>query len=159
MERTRLFDEIMYLVTNASKYIRKYESIPRSYGTDDILYAEECHTIDMIGNNETISMAEIARSMEKTKSAISQIVDRLVKKGLLEKQAHPDNDRALRLQLTEKGQCVFYYHAEFDRVSYSKIMEHLSEFSDRELHTYIEIQKQINRCLKKNTTRTELNNF
>lgn len=155
MERAHIFEEIMHLITNATKYIRKYESAPRSYGTEDILYSEECHTIDMIGHNETISMAEIARSMGKTKSAISQIIDRLVKKELLKKQAHPDNERTLRLKLTEKGVRVFQYHAEFDRISYSKIMDNLSDFSDRELETYMEIQKQINWCLKKNATRTE----
>ena len=77
----RLFDVFLASI----RYSKRYDSSPRSYGTEDVLYAEECHTLELIGKYEGITITEIARRVGKTKSAISQMVDRLIKKGLLEK--------------------------------------------------------------------------
>lgn len=152
MERKKVFEEVIHVLNNATRYAKKYESIPRNYGTDEILYTEECHAIDMIAKNEMISITQMAKTMGKTKSAVSQLMDRLVKKEMLEKLPHPDNDRGLILKLTEKGRRVFECHAAFDEYYYGKLFENLSDFSTRELSTYIEIQKEINRWIMKDNT-------
>ncbi len=153
MNRNKLFMTAMDLLLKANLYINKYESTPRKYGTDDVLYEVESHTIDMIGKNEHIGVTEIARRMHKSKSAVSQIVNRLMKKGYLLKMPNPESQREVRLILTETGMKVFRYHESFDALSYQEILNNLNDFSDQDFQIYIKIQRTINRSLKSNATK------
>ena len=148
MDRNALLERLFDVFLASVRYSKRYDSSPRSYGTPDVLYSEECHTLELIGKYEGITITEIARRVGKTKSAISQMVDRLIKKGLLEKQPHPENERGVLLKLTPKGEIVFAYHAQYDRDQFDKLCEQLDGFSNRELCTYMEIQKEIIRWLK-----------
>ncbi len=145
-----LFETAMSLILKANKYINIYEKTPRAYGTEDVMYMEECHTLEMIGNNPNITISDIARNTGKTKSASSQLIDRLVKKGFLLKEGHPSNNRSYKLKLTEKGNLVFRKHQQYDKDSYKKIMEALTDFTDEDINIYIAIQKKINEQLMKN---------
>ncbi len=150
MERKKLFNEIMKSLILSAEYINKYENTNRKYGTDDVLYPVECHTIELIGNNPEISITEISRKMKKTKSAVSQLIDRLVKKGYLEKKIHPLSARSYLLLLTESGEIIHNHHKQFDLESYDEIFDCVEEFSVRELQTFLQIQKILNTKLKFN---------
>ncbi len=150
MERRKLFNDIMKSLILSTEYINKYENTNRKYGTEDVLYPAECHTIELIGNNPEINITDISRKMKKTKSAVSQLIDRLVKKGYLEKKTHPMSARNTLLLLTESGKIIHKHHKQFDLESYDEIFECIEEFSIRELQTFLQIQKILNSKLKFN---------
>ena len=153
MERNALMERLFDVFLASIRYSKRYDSSPRSYGTEDVLYAEECHTLELIGKYEGITITEIARRVGKTKSAISQMVDRLIKKGLLEKQPNPESERTVLLKITPKGEIVFRYHAQYDRDQFDKLCEQLEGFSNRELATYMEIQREIIKWIKDSNNR------
>jgi DNA-binding MarR family transcriptional regulator len=51
----------------------------------------------------TCGISEISERFEVTTAAASQLVDRLVQSGLIERSEHPDDRRAKQIQLSSKG--------------------------------------------------------
>ena len=149
--RYEKFLEMMRLLLRSKELINCYENIPRTYGTTDVLYQGECHTIQAIGDDPDISITEIAKQMNKTKSASSQLIDRLVRKGFVIKSPSPHNNRSCVLSLTDLGKQVYQFHKKFDTDSYHSILESLSQFSLEELDLFIRIQSAINIKLEENT--------
>ena len=49
------------------------------------------------------TVADLARHLDVTKQAVSQMVDDLVAKGYVERRPHPEDARARLLVLTERG--------------------------------------------------------
>ena len=150
-ERYEKFLEMMRLIIRSKDLINCYENIPRTYGSPDILYQGECHTIQAIGDDPEISITEIAKQMNKTKSASSQLIDRLVRKGFVLKSPSPHNNRSCVLSLTPLGEQVYQFHKKFDSESYHSILESLSQFSLEDLETFVQIQTAINQKLEENT--------
>lgn len=70
----------MESVYEISRNTTAYESIPRKYGTDDELYMVEAHTINLIREKVKTNTSELATLTHKTKGAISQMIDKLIKK-------------------------------------------------------------------------------
>lgn len=52
---------------------------------------------------ETVGMSELGRILHVEKSGLSNLVDRLEQRGLLTRSGDPDDRRATRVTLTDKG--------------------------------------------------------
>ena len=91
------------------KYIQ-YEKIPQLYCDDLMLTTAEIHTIAIIGDNEGINITQLSKERGITKGAVSQMIYKLVDKGLVEKRISPDSDAAVSLFLTEKGKQAYDDH-------------------------------------------------
>ncbi|KGR83054.1 MarR family winged helix-turn-helix transcriptional regulator [Lysinibacillus boronitolerans] len=139
MTRDEVFFELMESIYEVSRITSIYESIPRKYGTDDELYMVEAHTINLIGDKIKTNTSELTQLTDKTKGAISQMVDKLVKKGLVLKYKNPANNREVIIELTEKGQQVYEYHKALDKMEYAKILNRLDEFSTDDFEKFIKI--------------------
>lgn len=59
--------------------------------------------LSAIGDNEPSTLNEVAKAVGRGAPAVSRSVDALVKAGLVERQADPDNRRRLALRLTRTG--------------------------------------------------------
>ncbi len=132
MEREQIFDEFMDILYKTSREIHVYDSVPRKYGTDDLLYMVEAHTIKLIGNKEYIGVTDIANITGKTKGAVSQIVDKLAEKKIIVKEKDPEDNRRLKLSLTEKGQTIYSFHKELDKKNYRLVLDKLNNISTDE---------------------------
>jgi|GEM_PF-364184 len=86
------------------------EKTPRHFGTDKLLHMGEIHTIDAVGRFPNINITELARELEVTKGAVSQMVKKLEKKGCLVAAKKPGNDKEVALNLTEEGRVAYEYH-------------------------------------------------
>jgi DNA-binding MarR family transcriptional regulator len=86
------------------------EKSPRKFGTDEDLYHSEIHLIEVIGENENLSVTDIAGQLGVTKGAISQTLKKVEKKGLATKHADPQNSSRAIVELTAKGKMAFYAH-------------------------------------------------
>lgn len=135
----KFFFELMESIYEVSRITSIYEGIPRKYGTDDELYMVEAHTINLIGDKIKTNTSELTQLTDKTKGAISQMVDKLVKKGLVLKYKNPANNREVIIELTEKGQQVYEYHKALDKMEYAKILNRLDEFSTDDFEKFIKI--------------------
>ncbi len=80
------------------------EKAPRDFGTGDMLHRAEIHTVQTIGDFPGLSITELARQMEVTKGAVSQMINRLEEKRLVERFHTQDNAKDVKLILTRRGE-------------------------------------------------------
>jgi DNA-binding MarR family transcriptional regulator len=101
--------ELQSLIDLFLKILHLYSIItrkPKDYGTGDLLFFTEIHTITMVGKNKEINMTRLADIMGVTKGAISQTINKLVHKNLIEK-TNSTNKKEFNLRLTGKGRIVY----------------------------------------------------
>lgn len=118
-----LMEQIIY------KYMQT-ETIQRSYGTDIMITQVEIHTIEAIGNHDGISITELAANRQKTKGAVSQLIYKLVKKGLVKKTVSETSDAQVSLYLTPLGKQAYEGHKKLHEQINDEVFVALREMPD-----------------------------
>ncbi|MBE6049017.1 MAG: MarR family transcriptional regulator [Clostridium sp.] len=117
------------------RIVNKYntwDKITRSYGTDVKLSKTEIHTINIIGKNKDINLTKLANIQGITKGAVSQMINRLIKKGLLTKSVSQESEAQIRFNLTEKGIVAFKSHKKMHVETHTDFFNTLKNMSDSE---------------------------
>lgn len=110
-------NELQNLIDQFLKILHLYSIIgrkPKDYGTGDLLYFTEIHTITMVGKNMEINMTRLAEIMGVTKGAISQTIRKLVNKNYILK-SNSTNRKEVNLRLSEKGKLVYKRQESFQK--------------------------------------------
>lgn len=81
-----------------------------TFGTDTVLYGAEIGMIDLVRANPGISVTDLADRLVVTKGAVSQLLKRLEKKGMIIKNVDLGNRSRLNVSLSEKGEVASCYH-------------------------------------------------
>lgn len=139
MDRLDEFTKMMNALYESSRTIQQYEKKPRQYGTDFQLYMAEMHVLDNVYKCEGITVTEIASLTHRTKSAITQTVNKLSEKGLIEKRRNKDYYKQINLYTTELGKQSCVYHAELDRKNYIANLEELDAYSTEDFKKISEL--------------------
>lgn len=123
------------LFDNVRKDIDRYEINPEHFMILELLYSKGPHPVQKI--SETLSIPS---------GSITYVVDKLEKKGFVERQSSPTDRRASHVVLTEKGNSlfdeIFPHHVE-------TISKNLSFVSNEEKEQLIELLKKIGLGAKK----------
>ncbi|WP_419781804.1 MarR family winged helix-turn-helix transcriptional regulator [Maridesulfovibrio sp.] len=115
-----------------NKHLRiEGQPIPIADGVE--LRPGEVHCLQAIGLNEGSNLKSIANVLGVTKSAISQMVGKLEKRGFMRKERAPDNNKELLAYLTDSGWEAFRKHQEFHERHMQNLLQRLDEFSDPQL--------------------------
>lgn len=104
--------------------------------------------LDFIGLNKNITVSEIANRTDRTLSAVSQTVNKLINKNLVKRYQNPYNHKEFLLTLTKKGTIIFDYHSDLDKIEYEKHLNNLHHFSEKDFKNFIEISQIINKRIK-----------
>lgn len=124
---------------------------PHDYGTGDIYTVAEVHTLKYIADNRGITVTQLARDNGKTKGAVSQILKKLESKGLVYREADPENDKRNHLYLTDKGRRLDQAHRQYDTGRFGESMDVVrTRFSQEEIDTtfsvleaWLEVRRQV----------------
>ena len=108
------------------------EKTPRDFGSGDLLYRSEVHTLMAIGENPGTNVTDLAGHSGTTKSAVSQMVDKLSRKNLVEKYRSPDNDKEVFLRLTSRGRIAFLGHEQYHLKIHTRVEQRLRDMTDEE---------------------------
>lgn len=138
-------DEITKLIENLYTVDRLMTAIqkkPNTYAQTK-LHANEAHTLERIACKEGISQSELSEQMHRTKGATSVMVDKLVKKGLVNRQREEGNQRRYLLTLTEKGRSVNEAHSVYDAQHAEGVAKNLSVSEEELLVTNQTLQRVI----------------
>ncbi len=134
------------------KYIL-FEKIPQKYCGDLMLTQPEIHTVVSIGDQEGLGVTQLAKLRGITKGAVSQMIYKLVDKGLVEKHVSPDSDAAVSLFLTEKGKEARSEHQkmhENKRIMFASLLDSLPEEAlNAMMKFYKEFEKELDTILSK----------
>lgn len=125
------------------RIVHKYTTIEqkkRYYGTNIQLTFSEIHTIDVIGSNNKINITQLATLKGVTKGAVSQMIYKLIKKGLVKKTVSPKSDTEVILELTEYGQKAYNAHLEYHRITNRIMYDRLEEMTQE---SYDKLKKSL----------------
>ena len=142
MDRFSAFATMMDTLFEFSSVSGVNQSIPRTYGTEDVMYMAEVHLLRDIRDTENASVTSLAEAQGKSKSAITQLVNKLEKKKLLKKDSMPGG-RNILLSLTDKGYTVAESPDEFDKAEYSNILAGLPDYSEEDFRKITELMQII----------------
>jgi DNA-binding MarR family transcriptional regulator len=146
VEFSRLMERTMH------KYLQ-VEKQPHDYGPGVTASQTEIHAVAIIGDTPDINITELARLRGGTKGAASQLVYRLVDKGLVEKKPSPNSDTEVCLSLTKNGKLAYKGHNEYHKKIGSAFMKYLEdmpeEFEEQCFRILEGFEKELDEKLKK----------
>lgn len=125
---------IRQLLRVARKYAR-IEELPIPVDEDLEITTAEAHTIQAIGEGEQMRVLDIAMNFGISKSAASQMVAKLTRKGFVEKRQSPYNSKEFPLSLTELGWRAFRAHERFHGKDLADLLNRLNAFSLSQIAT------------------------
>lgn len=81
--------------------------------TNPSITMNEMHIIEIIGLNRSRSMGEVARDLGITLPSLTSGINRLVKKGYVERKRTEEDRRVVKVELTKPGRQIFRAHELF----------------------------------------------
>jgi DNA-binding MarR family transcriptional regulator len=96
--------------SRVAKLWQQLDSQPRKFGTEEDLSGAEIHLIELVGQNEGLSVTALARRLGITKGAVSQTLKRLEGKQIVVKETDPANTSRITVSLSTKGRVAYYAH-------------------------------------------------
>lgn len=139
MDNISQFINFMNKLYEFSRVFYEYETIPRNYGTEGILYMNEVHTLATVFTNEGITVSEIAELENKTQSAISQKINKLTKKGLIHKERNAVDYKKINLYTTDIGKNACEFHSKLDDNVYRNLMSKMKNCDEKDYEKFIEM--------------------
>ncbi|ELK39253.1 transcriptional regulator [Brevibacillus agri BAB-2500] len=118
------------------------------------LSVTELHVISAIGRDTRMNVTTIAQNIGVTKSAISKITVKLLKKGLLERYQLEDNQKEVFFRLTKVGELVNSIHDSFHARLEKNVYRFLDNYSEAELAFVARFIGEATKELEKNWAKT-----
>lgn len=120
------YNEILEKVIGITNAMNKTSKCVRDFGVGIQLYPSEIHTIEAIGAHEPINANALSKALGITNGAVTQITDKLLKKGLVEKFKIEGNQKSVYIRLTALGRTAEQAHDRFHTKAYQSIEDYLS---------------------------------
>lgn len=86
----------------------------------------ELHTIETIGMYNERTMSDVAHDLEITVGSLTTAINKLIKKGYVERKRIEEDRRVVLVSLTESGKKVFDVHSVFHKEMIDEIMENFN---------------------------------
>lgn len=102
----------------------------KDFGTGDLLYASEIHTIAMIANNQGINLTQLAEKMGVSKSAVSKFVKKTLTKGYIIKSKSVHNQKEVIFNITKKGEIAFQNHEKYSKSHFYNLHQIIAKLPD-----------------------------
>ena len=116
----RIFDNVL---------LTEEKALSKGYFSN--LSIAELHTLEAIGPYEARAMSETASRLGITTGTLTVAIDRLVRKGYVERYRDSKDRRVVRICLTRQGKLAYRMRAKFHKLLVRRIMDPLAP-EDRE---------------------------
>jgi len=93
--------------------INRIEEYSIKHGAFSDISITEIHTIEAVGMYGSRTMSEIAQTLEITMGTLTTAVDKLVKKGYMERSRSNADRRIVNVSLTKRGKLAYRIHEKF----------------------------------------------
>lgn len=108
-----VFERVVEALNSVVTRIHEMHGPHHDFGTGVPLCRAEAHLIQAIGELPEVNVTGLAQHLGVTKGAVSQMVRKLVSKGLLRRSHRPGNAKDVHPELTELGAAGYRAHAQF----------------------------------------------
>lgn len=127
LDKQKKFDHFNNLISNAHNCLMTFEEKLISSSSLD-LSINEIHTLEAIGASERgRRISEVAKHLHITGPSVTAMVNRLVKKGYVEKKPCDKDARSVYAVLTRSGEKVKRSHEYFHRRMTREIMKQMTD--------------------------------
>ncbi|WP_239057716.1 MarR family winged helix-turn-helix transcriptional regulator [Pseudodesulfovibrio sp. JC047] len=130
----------------------KYSIIDRKafdFGIGMELYPSEIHMVTAVDMQGGTGVTSLATELGITKGAVSQLVAKLVKKGLLTKKIDPDNKARVIIRTTELGHIASDTHLAFHESHDREFLEYMSTLDDASIEVVRVMGEEMNKWMDK----------
>ncbi|MCK4546968.1 MAG: MarR family transcriptional regulator [Candidatus Eisenbacteria sp.] len=141
------FEKIMGILDEVLGKMGSMHALPLDFGTGVALYRTEIHTIQAIGKNPGVNVTQLAEHLGVTKGAVSQMVAKLVGKGLARKKHTQDDAREILLELTDLGWTGFHAHEQFHMEMFETVREYLGDEFESKSEMFLTVMTDLSRIL------------
>ena len=124
-----LIKNVIHVFRSAAVKYCRGEDLPIHVNPDITASTREVHMIQAIGNKEHIGVTELAQWFGTSKSAASQLVSKLAKKGFLKKRPSRKNNKEIRLVLTDLGWEAYKAHDQHHKKDMDYLVGKMEDFS------------------------------
>ncbi len=118
--------ELIYLMLDFEKQIR-------NYGTDVQLSSSEIYLVKCISENANCNVTMLAELIGVSKAAISQMIKKLEKKGVITIGYDRENRSRYQINLTDKGIAANTVHLNLKQEMFESIYNLLDDYNDNEV--------------------------
>jgi DNA-binding MarR family transcriptional regulator len=105
----------------------------------------EIHTVEAVGLYGSKTMSEVSAELEITMGTLTTAVDKLIKKGYLERSRSNTDRRIVNVNLTKKGKLAYRVHEKFHLDMVQAIM---MDFTAEEEEILLTSLSKLNKHLK-----------
>lgn len=102
------------------------------------LSVTEIHTIEAIGMYEARTMSEVASDLRITVGTLTTAINKLIKKGYVERKRIEEDRRVVMIELTKSGKVAYRLHDKFHVDMIKATISGLSEDEERILISSME---------------------
>lgn len=88
---------------------------------------KEMHTVDIIGQIPKATPSDIARELMVTLGTVTTSLNKLERKGYVERHRSLVDRRVVHLSLTKKGRLLYRLHSRFHKNMVNKVVEGMDE--------------------------------
>lgn len=141
MNRLELITKLFTEKTNTTMVFSEYLSTPREYLPGSKLYMREVHFIMAISPETGSTATEIANKLDVTLGAVSQLAQRLEKKGFIERAKSSHDKRQTIVTLTDIGNALYQEHEEYDKARFTAAQDYFKNFTDEQLLEFLKYEK------------------
>jgi DNA-binding MarR family transcriptional regulator len=106
---------ILDLIYRAHRRLGELESTARDYGTGELLYSSDIHTVEAVARQPGCNLTQLAGSLGVSKPAAYKFTRKLHRMGLLVREKSEGNAKEVRFSLSSKGLRAEQAHRRFTR--------------------------------------------
>lgn len=141
-------EKIIKLYLKSKDQFNLFESTPRDFGTGDLLYSSEIHTLVTISKNRDINLTELANKLDISKSGTSKFIKKLLCKNLISKNKLESNQKEVIFNLTKKGAVAVKGHEEFKHKTFTPILKMIDSLADEQKEFISQFLYDLNQVIK-----------
>ena len=127
------FDRMQKQVFEITEITHRQHKSGHDFGTGDLLYPAEIHTIQAIGDHDDINVTALSEKMNVTKATISERIKKLKRLELISAQNSETNLKEVILRLTERGRVAYDGHEAHHQAMYQHFMSCFGKNAARQL--------------------------
>lgn len=129
-KRKKILNELLVQIFND---ILQIEEQTLKKGVLNNLSVTEIHTIEAIGMYTERTMSEVAQDLKITVGTLTTAINKLIKKGYVERKRIEEDRRVVLIKLTKSGKLAFRLHEKFHNDMINATIEGLSDEEEKVL--------------------------
>lgn len=147
MQKEDMVIEALDAVEEISGIMREYDALQHVYAGYK-LYQTEVHMLEQIGISPGVGASQLAKIFHKTVSACSQIIRKLLQKGLITQHCVPENARIRKLYLTETGKAVYEDHYRLENRYINRDINEFKDITVQDIELFLKICAKMRKCFR-----------